>query len=1230
MSLSEIVALVKEKYENKNTSINLAIFLGAGADFSSGGVSFHEFKRIFCDRYSESKYSKLSPEERIDSDFQKIIEHDIDKSERGYIVEQLFREMGALEPSDAYKLLVLLAVRNVLDIVITTNFDNMLERAEKTLGKNIFQTFGPGLAKPLQLSDSRFRYPKIPYLKLHGDLSARKIATLSKKEIETGSYDKDIILFLESILKNHTIIICGYGGYDKVLAKIIADGINKRRLIFWCNPVKPDEESFLFQELKGHNLKFVKTDFDKLICAIAKPILGPPCCDGEKPVLIRSLMEWRLDYYREEFYKEHLSKKITNCDLNPVPRRDAEIKLRNFLSSNRPLAVIAGKSGMGKSILGINLCNWITRQHGYFFLFIKSRSIDLPVLDAHIAHMLGGLGSEASLTISNLEHWLNKNNLHLIIFLDGLNEYSPEFENCIILFRSIIRFLLQLQPFSPIKLIITVRNITWQRIISYVDQFFLSKLLWGYHNNEKAYSTITLDNFTKEELQEAFNRLKINKKLPSITKALWPNEIERLRDPFIFKTLCNCLDIVTEYPSTLKAFDFALQEKLTKCGMIIHPSVLSSILSNAAYACLLVNNNSFLLKNFIVSEMPTQLEDTLIDLGILIRLSNGYLRFSHDRVHEYFLAKAFGYADAPDLLNIYTLTKYIKQYFSHPVAYTAAKKHFVLNPESIDTLESFISLVYDDKMDIHKDDKEMLFSFIKEVLVEFLEDDPNCLNNLLEDLLHTNRIKNLKSEHLRSLIWIVAHMPQEYGTSLLNNVVRCGDIIASNEANLFLMDKIITSFIININPNINIIKDEPFSKYFNDLEIPAWCRLYRLIIFVSRFGPANLHNDEYLNFWNIANYAFKSFFKTNRFNRNDCKNISKFILTNSNRLFFNATSQEIKKFFNNENKIVFSPIFKHLEKGNVLDWEIYESLLPFVRRIGNNCEFHLSKLAFILSSINDFNATMQLWEEVFNTFNDSSYPEEVDFLQATLPYLFIVNNVDYDNKYDKYFEKILKDWPSVLLHTPGLIRSRWRKTEDEFQLTFEDGFNPIASYIYMQPSRTRKSYMYADYIQKIDSIGCDGKSLIVNYLNLFLQNGEINKALRIIHAIASHIMLWPEEGFSYLQLISENGNPLIRRAYIRILAECYHRFPGLTLKYINHFGSNLTEEEIINIKIRIDPQIGYRQIEDLEWANIANYFIELGIMKGCLYSIIEDFITSDSFEKAVYKLFESLSFIVKD
>ena len=264
--------------------------------------------------------------------------------------------------------------------------------------------------------------------------------------------------------------------------------------------------------------------------------------------------------------------------------------------------------------------------------------------------------------------------------------------------------------------------------------------------------------------------------------------------------------------------------------------------------------------------------------------------------------------------------------------------------------------------------------------------------------------------------------------------------------------------------------------------------------------------------------------------------------------------------------------------------ERYNVLLPFVRRIGNNCEFHLSKLAFILSSINDFSATINLWKEIFNGFNDSSYPEEVDFLQATLPYLLIVNNVDYDHQFDKYFENIIRDWPSVLLHAPGLIRSRWRETEDEFELVFEDGFNPIASYIYMQPSKKRKALKYKDYIKEMTLSSYDNESLFVRYLKTFLGEGENQKALRIIHAICSHIMLWPEEGMLYLQLISENGDPLIRRAYIRILAECYHRFPIETLKYINRYGSNLSEEEIINIKIRIDPQIGYRQIEDIEWA----------------------------------------------
>ena len=117
-------------------------------------------------------------------------------------------------------------------------------------------------------------------------------------------------------------------------------------------------------------------------------------------------------------------------------------------------------------------------------------------------------------------------------------------------------------------------------------------------------------------------------------------------------------------------------------------------------------------------------------------------------------------------------------------------------------------------------------------------------------------------------------------------------------------------------------------------------------------------------------------------------------------------------------------------------------------------------------------------------------------------------------------------------------------------------------------------------------------------------------------------MLWPEEGFSYLPLIAKSNDPLIRRAYIRVLAECYHRYPLQTLQYLRTHGCELSDDEIGKLKIRIDPQIGYRQIEDLEWANIAHFFLTvLSDHRNQFYSILKKIIEAQSIHDAIRHVF---------
>lgn len=1222
MTLNELSSMFLEKFKRQSESSKIVLLLGAGADISSGGISFFTFKKRFCEKYSQNRILSTSPTEIIDELFDNLLENSIQQANWAHIVEQLFHELRELQPSDAYKILVLLAQKRVIDAVITTNFDNMLERAAECMGLPIFQIFSSGISKPYDFNFNKASL--IPYIKLHGDLSARSQLILTKKQIEVGNYDKDILELLEQILKTHILVIAGYSGFDIKLVEILERNTRDVRYIYYCNPGTIKKNSPLYLQM-GNKLRFVQTSFDSLIENISKPILNKPSLLRFSPIIIEKLLKWRLEYFQTQFYEDHLTRAFLTIDKRPVPRKETEAHIMQFLTSELPLLIITGKSGIGKSILGINICNWYEKNVHNLFFFIKAKTLDKPELDIYIAENLGGIGSEAASVIFSIENWLEITNHHLIIFLDGLNEYGSSVEECVNLFRNILRLLLQLKPNSPIKIIITIREEMWHRVYQHVDHFFLNQIL-NRGTAHKAYSLINLDKFSNEEFKEALSRLP-DTNFNILDKTAILTGYDQLRDPFFLNAIYKYAHTLDGRHSILRIFEYSIEEKLSTCNDIIHLHPLQNILTHIAFKCL-ESNKSFVFAEFYNNPKCDILEDRLVDLGFISRTDKGEFRFSHDRYHEYFLSKAFGFGKAPDILTPNILQKFVVDYKDDALRIAAAKTYFLLNEDSIETLQTVLLECFMEKTYLPFINKETIFLFVKDVLIELSIDNSALLNSLLENLLITSTLEKLDEELIRSLILIIVHLPHKDGYKLFQKIIRGRDGLSSIEAEIFLTDYIIEHYCSTDQP-VNLLKDEPFASYLNEQDLPVWKKMTRYFGLIGKLGPFNLNKAEYQKTNNELSSSLQAFFNNHFFSEKDCREFTDYILKFCNRLFFNATPEEIKTFFegNREKKDFFLSVFKHLEKGKILTREQYEVFRKYITRIGNNCEFHLCKLAFILSSKNSYDKTIALWKKLFNSFTEETPPEEVDFLQATLLYLLTVNEVPYTKDFDPFFEKVLRDWPKTLEYTPGLIRSQWRNMNDDFDKIFEDGFNPIASYIYLQPVLKRQSMSYIQYdnYQEIDSLE---DSLYFIYLKKFLEKGETNKALRIIHALCSHMMLWPKDGFAYLPIIAASNDPLIRRSYIRMLAECYHRYPVQTLNYLRNYGVDLSDDEISKIKIRIDPQIGYRQIEDLEWANMAHFVLTTWEgQRKTLYLIIKEIINSSTLYEAVYKSFSLLDLI---
>jgi hypothetical protein len=262
-----------------------------------------------------------------------------------------------------------------------------------------------------------------------------------------------------------------------------------------------------------------------------------------------------------------------------------------------------------------------------------------------------------------------------------------------------------------------------------------------------------------------------------------------------------------------------------------------------------------------------------------------------------------------------------------------------------------------------------------------------------------------------------------------------------------------------------------------------------------------------------------------------------------------------------------------------------------------------------VSSFNNFNQTLGFIEAKLASMSNASSPIEFDFLHAALVYLHVLHNMPYDAaKFAAYEERILRDWPEILLFRPGLVRGERRGFQDLFDRVFEDGFGVIYPYGVLLPSARRRHCFYKEYLQELRSERASQLPLYTRYLDGFLSSGRIEEALQVLQTLAGVVVLWPMEGLLTLRGVIGYPDPRIRRAVVRVLAEAFNRHPVETLWFLKSSGAAVSDEDLIEIKIRQDARIGRRQINEEEWARIGHFlFSRPGARKAvidCALSVL--------------------------
>ncbi|MCI0696019.1 SIR2 family protein [candidate division KSB1 bacterium] len=215
------------------------LFLGAGVSISSGVSGINEIINQFLINSGIANYEALNRMDR-DERFKRFVLaiEKLNESDRYSWLQACFRDKNL---SLGYHALTRLIEEGYFDIILTTNWDNLLELSLKEssrINKEDYQIYIRGEHQDdLIIRDfQKLEVPQVKILKLHGDL-AHRVTFVTPKE--ATDFPGGFADFFKNFLRHRDLIMIGYSVSDLDIQKCIDR--NDNTLIYVAPQMSPNE-----------------------------------------------------------------------------------------------------------------------------------------------------------------------------------------------------------------------------------------------------------------------------------------------------------------------------------------------------------------------------------------------------------------------------------------------------------------------------------------------------------------------------------------------------------------------------------------------------------------------------------------------------------------------------------------------------------------------------------------------------------------------------------------------------------------------------------------------------------------------------------------------------------------------------------------------------------------------------------------------------------------------------
>jgi hypothetical protein len=205
------------------------LVLGAGATLSSGCRAMSAVVQAVVGHYDLKQFFEI-----MDT---------LSETERYTRLQAFFQEPY---PSPGYRYLAQLVKTGYFDVILSTNFDFLLENALTEVGlkaEDVEVLVNGRESEDYILKALERRTPRIKLLKLHGDLKARNMAFTPKEIFEFGQKVENVL----AKYLNGDVIIIGHEMRDDDINRCIRkDG----GAIWYVHPEEPEVDSFIWRAMQ--------------------------------------------------------------------------------------------------------------------------------------------------------------------------------------------------------------------------------------------------------------------------------------------------------------------------------------------------------------------------------------------------------------------------------------------------------------------------------------------------------------------------------------------------------------------------------------------------------------------------------------------------------------------------------------------------------------------------------------------------------------------------------------------------------------------------------------------------------------------------------------------------------------------------------------------------------------------------------------------------------------------